>query len=1181
MNFRMINAALCIAGFAGLCAFGQTSSGSVSGRVMDPSQASVANASVTATDQAKGTIVRTVTDVQGQFAFPTLPPSTYTIGVEAPGFKKFDLKNQTLNANDKLAVGNLTLQIGAVDQTVEVQAQGAQLKLNSAERSEAIVGKQLQNTLVNSRSYLDLVKLVPGVYSTVNLQTASHGGVGSISANGARSNQNNLTLDGIGNVDTGDNGDQLATISLDSVQEFKILTADYQAEYGRSAGAQISVVTKSGTSQFHGSGYWFHRNDSLNANNWLNNRNGTPRNKYRFNDAGYTIGGPVPVPKVKDKLFFFWSQEYQRQLRPQGQHNQTVPTALERQGDFSQSVDKNGNPFPYIRDYTTGLPCNSSNTSGCFQSGGVLGRIPKSRLYAPGLSILNLYPLPNAQQFQNGGYNLTSQISDSYPRREDLIRIDYNVTSKLHMYTHYLNNSDSVTSAYGSFVLGTSFPKVPITDARPGDSFVVSGTYIFSPTLTNEATFGFGHNQINIDPVNNGLTLTQNGMSGLPSLYPSAIQNDFIPNLAFNGSRLANTGGFGTNNAPFFNYNTTVEWIDNLSKVWNNHVFKTGIYVQRSRKDQTSFADANGNFNFGDNASNPYDSQFGFANAALGVYNSYDQASAYLTGRYRYTNAEFYVQDTWKLTSRLTLDYGIRFSYIQPQFDAGLQASTFLPNKFDPSQAVVLFRPGFDVSGNKVAVNPLDGSTLPQTDIGKIVPGYGNPTNGIRQADQGTSKYLMENRGLHTGPRFGFAYDVTGKQNIVVRGGGGIFFDRYQGNETFNMLTNPPESFQPGLVNGLINQINPSNILLAPSGLHAFSYDGKVPTVYNFNLGVETKLPGSIVLDTSYVGSLGRHLLEQLNFNAIPYGVTFLPQNQDPTKVKSNPNAVLGSNAYDANFLRQYPGYGDITMIQFGGSSNYNSLQVSANRRFASGFFFGLAYTWSKALGVVSGDGDYMRIDNLTREANYGPLSYDVTHNFVVNYIYDVPALSREFGWDNRAAKLTFDGWQISGVTSLITGTPYSVGFSIPGIGNQQITGSYTEPPRVDLIGNPRTGNDSPYDRINPAAFAIPAVGSIGNGAPVNYLRNPGVFNFDFSAQKTFPVTERVSLQLRGDAFNVFNHTQFSGINSTINFTSLTNPAVTNLPFNSSGAVTNINGFGTVNGARDPRIIQLVARIVF
>ena len=176
----------------------------------------------------------------------------------------------------------------------------------------------------------------------------------------------------------------------------------------------------------------------------------------------------------------------------------------------------------------------------------MLGRIPKSRIYQPGLAILNLYPLPNAQQFQNGGYNFTSQISDSYPRREDLIRIDYNLTSKLHMYTHYLNNSDAVTSAYGSFVLGTSFPKVPITDARPGYSFVVSGTYIFSPTLTNEATFGFGHNQINIDPVNNGLTLSQNGMSGLPSLYPSAIQDDFIPNLGFNGSRLANTGGFGT-----------------------------------------------------------------------------------------------------------------------------------------------------------------------------------------------------------------------------------------------------------------------------------------------------------------------------------------------------------------------------------------------------------------------------------------------------------------------------------------------------------------------------------------------------------------------------------------------------------------------------------------------------------
>ena len=335
-------------------AFSQTSSGSITGTVVDASDAPVAGAEIIATDQAKKTSVRSTSDEHGLFAFPNLLPSTYTLKVSSSGFKAFQVSDQVLNANDKLSVGVLKLEIGSLAETVEVQAQAVELKTESGERSEAIVGKQLQNTLVNSRSYLDLTKLIPGTIFTGNLQTAGHGGVGSISANGARFNQNNLTLNGLGNVDTGNNGDQLATVSLDSVQEFKILTSNYQAEYGRSSGAQISVVTKSGTSAFHGSGYLFHRNEGLNANNWKSNRDGLPRQKYRFNDAGYTIGGPAFIPKVfnrsHDKLFFFWSQEYQQQLKPQSERDRTVPTALERQGDFSQSVDKNGNPYPYIRD---------------------------------------------------------------------------------------------------------------------------------------------------------------------------------------------------------------------------------------------------------------------------------------------------------------------------------------------------------------------------------------------------------------------------------------------------------------------------------------------------------------------------------------------------------------------------------------------------------------------------------------------------------------------------------------------------------------------------------------------------------------------------------------------------------------------------------------------------------------
>ena len=1192
-------AVLCVAAAA------QTIRGSIAGTIIDPSQARVANAKVTALEQEKGTVTETVSDATGRFVFPQLLPGTYAITVEASGFKKFERKDVILNGNENLALGELQMEVGAVGQTVEVTAEAVVLQTESGERSQTVNSRVMENIALNGRSYLPLVLLTPGVTTFPNLQTAGHSGVGAISANGGRQNQNNLTLDGIGNVDTGNNADQLATLSLDSVQEFRILTSNYQAEYGRSSSAQISVVSKSGTRDFHGSGYWFHRHEGLNANNWMNNRNNQPRKLQRYNDLGYTIGGPVYVPNHfnsnKDKLFFFFSQEYQRQLNPQNVRNQTVPTLLERQGDFSQSVDKNGvrigqpdstgaYPFWWIKDPLSNLACtppaknqppSAGQTGGCFQDGGVLGRIPQSRLYGPGLAVLNLYPKPNFLTGPNGlpnkGFNFTSQISDSYPRREDLVRIDYNLSSKWKIFGRYVNNSDAVTSYYGSFVLGSNIPVVPITDARPGKGYALSATTVINPTMTNEATFGYGHNIVDIHATNDGLSRAKTGIN-LPVLYPSAVQHDFIPNFAFNGSRLANTAAFGTRNAPFINYNTTLEWIDNLAKIWNNHTFKAGFYLQRSRKDQTSFASANGDYDFSDDPGNPKDTGFGFANAAIGVYRNFSQASQYATGKYRYSNIETYIQDTWKVSRRFTLDYGMRVYWVQPQFDAALQTSNFLSSRWSASQAPRLYRPFFDSTTNKtIALDPVTGQTGPSTSIGKIVPNSGDLLNGIAVAGKGINKYLVKYRGPQWGPRLGFAWDVTGAQNIVVRGGAGIFYDRFQGNNIFDELTNPPTTFAPALVNDFASQINPSSILLAPSSLLGLDYSGKIPTTYNYSFGVQYRLPFQFVLDTAYVGSLSRHQLDKVNLNAIPYGATFLPQNQDPTKKSSGP---LGTNAYDRDFLRPFPGYGDISIHRYGSSSNYNSLQVTANRRFYRGFQFGLSYTYGKALGVTSADGDFVRIDNLTKFANYGPLSFDRRHTFAASYIYEVPPLFKKHG----IAHTFVDGWQISGLTRFQSGAPFSVGFGAPsGYGNPQLTGSYTEPARIRLIGDPKAGtSDSPYNRLNAAAYAPPLPGDRGLGAPVNYLTGPGVNNTDLSLQKSFFFTERMHLELRADAFNVFNHTQFSGYNTTINFSGTpTNYTVSNLYLKPDGTVNNINGFGTVNGARDPRIMQLGARFVF
>ena len=1160
-----------------MSAYGQTTSGSIAGSVVDAQHAGVPNAAVTALEQEQKLQFSTRADEAGRFVFTQVPPGTYTLTVEAAGFKKYERRGITLNANDKLALGDLPMEVGTVSETIEVSASAVTLKTESAERSEALVSTQMENIAVNGRSYLDLVKLVPGVVSTVSLATAGPGGLANISANGTRTNSNQLTINGISNVDTGSNGSVNVTMSLDSIQEFKILTGVYQAEYGRSMGAQISVVTKSGTSEFHGSGYWFHRHDDLNANNWLNNRNGLPRNLFRFNDAGFTLGGPIFIPKIlknRQKLFFFWSEEFQRQLRPQGARQLTVPTTAERAGDFSKSVDNNGNPFTIYDPNTsgcTGSPCYNGHSP---FPGNV---IPANRLYAPGIALMGILPAPNVANscaLTPGvggcvkGYDYQSQVSDQYPRREDLIRGDYNVSSKARVFGHWINNNNTYTSQYGSFVLGSNTPLSPIEYANPGYSWAAGTTYIISPTMTNEFNIGASKNSILIDETGTAYTRTKSGVN-LPLLYPNAVQRDYIPNVQFNGSRLSNQPTFGTSDAPFINHNTTLDITDSVAKVWGRHTIKTGLYMQKSWKDQTSFGAFDGQYNFGDNSANPYDTGYGYSNAALGVYNSFTQAANFINGLYRYWNIEGYVQDTWKVTSRLTLDYGMRISWYQPQYDESLQASTFVLSQWNPSQAPRLYVPQF-VNGVRSAVDPVTGQVLPAADIGYIVPGSGNVANGIAQGNvNGFSKYLQKDRGPQWSPRFGLAWDVTGKQNVVIRTGAGIYYDRYQGNRVFDFVRNPPLGIQPVLNYGFASSISPTSALLSPPSFYAADPEGKLPTVYNFTFGVQSKLPMGLILDTAYVGALSRHLQDNRNLNYVPFGAAFLPQNQDPTLSST---ALLGNSALPPQFLRNLRGIGDINLYEAAATGNYNSLQVTLDRRIGH-LFLGMAYTWSKDLTTASGDTNFVRPDQYTREAYYGPSGNDRRHNFALNYVYNLPLFEK----GSALVKGLLGGWQISGVTRFMTGTPFNPGYSITGAGGVNLTGSTTEGARIAVVPgvDPNTGSDNPYNRINAAAFTAPRVGSVGLESGVNYLTGPGINNWDMSLQKSFAIKERARLEFRIDAFNVFNHTQFSGVNSTLNFASITNPTPTNLPS------VNINGFGTVNGARDPRILQTVIRFQF
>jgi hypothetical protein len=1155
--------------------YAQSITGSLNGRVVDQQGAAVPNARVTATEPTKKLAVATNSTSGGDFSIAGLAPGTYTVSVEAKGFKKLTRSDVMLDASDKIALGDLVVQIGAVTDTITVSATEITLQTESVERGAAVTGTQISNINVDGRSPLDLANLVPGVQFTVGATYAvgnAANGANTFTANGTRPSQNQVTLNGIGDVDTGNNGGMNASVSNDSIAEFKVLTGAYQAEYGRSAGAQLQLVTKSGTSQFHGSGYLYHRNEGMNANTYLNNirtqfgLSVTPKPLFRYNDPGYTIGGPVPIPKwgIRNKVFFFWSEEWQEQLVPNTAHNVTVPTALERTGDFSQSVSSSNHAAVKIYDPTTGQLFPGSV-------------IPASRIWAPGQALLKLYPVPNQSLAANASlpsgatYNYQTQLPGSSPRREDLLRLDYNITQKIRVFGHYIKDISNAGIPYGTWVLGINPPIAPISEPIPGNSLAGGMTYMITPTMTNEFNLGYTNNSINIFAPNKGMSqATLMGSNPLPVLYPDAVQEGYLPQVGFGGNNLANSPTFGSSDAPFINYNTTIDLTDSLTKVWRNHIIKAGFYMQRSRKDQTSFGAFNGSYAFGDqggpSGANPLDTGYGFSNALLGVYQSFSQAQHHINGLYRYWNIEQYVQDTWKITPRVTLDYGMRAAWYQPQYDAGLQASSFELSLWDPTKAPRLYVPAVNPANNtRSAYDSVAKTYLTSNYIGVIIPNSGSVTNGICAAGTCVNKYLTKDRGLQWGPRFGIAWDVTGKQDFVIRTGGGIYYDRIQGNRTFDTVTNPPEALSVTEQYGYAQQLNPNTAMITPPAVVEVDPTGKVPTTYSYQFSVQKRLPWNVILDTAYVGSGSRHQQDNRNLNWSPFGTTFKASSVDPTagtgctgcSAALGTGRPIGSNALPQNFMAPIMGFANVNLYESQATANYNALQVQLQRRAARGLFLGVSYTWSKAMATAlaggTNDNSYVRPDQYNQMANRAPAAFDRRQVLAVNYVYMLPKIEK----GNALTHLITNGWQLSGVTIAQTGAVFTPSTSVQNSSNQIVTGSYTEGARPVIVAgcNPYTGSGSWTTYLNPSCFLPPSVGSIGLESGINYLHGPGGLNFDMALEKEFAVIKdgKIHFQLRADAFNVFNHTIFTGVNSGLNFTAY--------PANSSGVITGTPGY--------------------
>lgn len=1181
----------------------QVTSGSISGTVQDESGAAVPSASVTVSDPDTGVVRHLVTSPDGAFVATSLQPGTYTITVSLDGFQKYEKTGVALSAAGRVDAGAMVLAVGSLSDVVTVTADAGRLQLQnrSGERSDVITGGQIQNLALNGRNILDMMKILPGVVSEVNGQVSGRGELGSFNINGTRSNQHQFTIDGTSNVDTGNNGAVHVTVNPDAIAEVKVLTSNYQAEYGKAGGGAVAIVTKGGSRDFHGGARWFHRNESLNANNFFNNQFGigddgepiAPRPKYRYNYAGYEVSGPVLLPgtdfnKDRSKLFFYFAQEYYRQLIPAGNPaNSRVPTPAELRGDFSQTFDANGHLI-VIRD-----PLNNNQP---FPG----NQIPASRILPGMAAAFGVYPQPNV--FGRNDFNYTSQFSGEYPRREDIVRIDFQPTSAHRIYARFINNTGTQDLPYGAGPWGISAFgfREPTVFEEPGWNLSVNLTSTLSSTLVNEFTVGPSVGKLRIYSRNNAQSRAANGVD-LPLLFPVSAESA-IPDFSFGGVPGQSLTWSYLGGLPFTNANTTIDVSNHTTKILGRHTVKGGIFFQRNRKDQDAWGNANGEFFFdGADASQALQTSHPFANALLGYYTTFRQTSVRRRGYYRYTNLEWYLQDTWQASKRLTLDYGMRFTKYAPQYDSRNQLAVFNPDLFDPAAAPRIYRS----DGNGNAFDPENpGTTLPGFLVGTLVPDSGNLGNGIGLASEGYPRGGIDDRGVMFEPRFGFAWQATADGRTVIRGGAGIMHDRIQGNLIYNPVNdNPPNVIAPVFRHGSVTDLpalSGTEGVRTPPNILGVSRNGEVPTIYSFSLGVQRDIGWGTTVDVAYVGSLSRHLVQTRNLNAVPYGTTFQRFAQDPTKFEGGvvpevepdlPDAYRnagysfsGRYAYDTNLLRPYPGYGRIQFYEFNGNSSYHSLQVAVNRRFGKGLSFGANYTYSKTRVTASSDEDWTNPFDVARY-DERRAAWDRPHVLAINYFFRIP----KAGGPKWLQALT-DGFTLSGITQLASGNPVEPELWSPA---ELITGSPAGPDwnqvpmRPYLSGDPnRPVGTSKFD---PAAFAAPNVG-VPNPWPRTYLRRGGLANFDMSLFKDIPFGKGGRyLQLRLEAFNVFNHTNFRDVNLNMSLdapSGAQGPVLRTGEVRPEGATGNYGQYfgeytNTYTGTGGPRVVQLGVKVSF
>lgn len=1130
-------------------AYGQRTTGTISGTVKDATGAIVPGAEVTATNQDTGVVRSTITNDAGFYSLPNLLIGTYNVSATMSGFKKTEIKDVKLDVSQDRVV-DFSLTIGQITDIVEVTSAPPLVELRSGEVSNLIQEKQMTELPLNGRSFVQLTLLVPGASVQNGANTRNTGllsGV-DISMNGNASTANMWLVDGADNLDRGSNRTILVYPSVDSIAEFRVSRNSFGVDAGAGAGANINIVTKSGTNVFHGTAYEFIRNDALDATNFFVNRvprdaNGnrvSEKPPLRSNDFGYTIGGPI----LRDKAFFFFSEEWRMERRGITR-SRLVPTMDERSGNFNGTFLTNNQPRP--TDPRTGQPF-ANNT------------MPQSVMSPAGVAMMKLWPAPNIPLTSaTQAINLTFSPKTPINTRQEQIRGDYQVTRNMSVMVRYTQDKwENPAPNYGGEGGLWGDDGLAVVDSnwsQPSKSLAIQVTNSFGTTMVNQFQYSYSNNRIYITE-GIGADINAAIAKAVPTVFGSLPEGS--PHPVFWGA--PGVGGNFENAFPWSNGENLNVWKDDFSKVAGNHSMKMGYQMSRNWKDEDCCGafDAAPKF-WGPGAINwgdvPYTNN-GLADALYkGTYwgdteRKYPQPRA----KTRWRDFEWFWGDTWRIKPTLTVTYGFRWSLLKQPFDADDAVANFVASTFDP-KAGAIYSNGLIYPGNLKGVTGIDGRSL------------------------------SKQHNFDIGPRIGFAWDPIGDGKNSIRGGVGIYYNRDSiagGWQELNQ--NPPFSAQVFLGDGRPFDSIPSTVPSLSFGFPAWGkdIDSPTPRTYQWNLTYEREIFKDTKLELAYVGNKGTHLPQNVNLTQIPskFRKQYLI---DGWNGVSAPDLAALYKPYGATFADQ----ANISYWARGADSQYNAFQVYLVKRFTNNFTYNVAYTFSKVLGTSALGylGDTQVSDNENMRYDRGMPQFDRTHIFVVNGIYNLP----KFQNMNKFGRGVLGEWELTTIFSYNTGTPMTIysGFGTSGTRND----------RADIIGDP-AGPHTIDKWFNTSAFRVPTViGAFGNSAHgLSGERNPPITNLDFSIYKNFGIpwlktkytAENAKIQFRAEMFNSFNHPQFYEPNESIGpinvITDQTNP---NKDVDTTKGTINIpvskysNTFGSISRARDPREIQFALKIIW